>query len=140
NDVLPAGAELDDGLQLTAEPMQAPPAAPDFDDAIVALADEALQRADQVPQDTLEGRLSAPDDAPADHGAELVLDTQFEIEAVRESQSADDAGFDLDFAGTHELDFDASAVAPDFTSGREAPAVDSATLEHADAGIDFSSL
>lgn len=140
NDVLPAGAELDDGLQLTAEPMQVPPAAPDFDDAIVALTDEALQHADEVPQDTLEGRLSPPEDALADHRTNMVLETQFEIEAVRDPQSADDAGFDLDFTATHDLDFDASAAAPDFTSGNEAPDVDSATLEHADAGIDFSSL
>ncbi len=54
NDVLPAGAEVADDLQLTAEPMATTPPRVDFDDAIVVLTGEALDRAGDVPQDTLE--------------------------------------------------------------------------------------
>ena len=60
DDVLPAGAEPAEEVQLTAEPMQAPPARVDFDDAIVALTDEAQDRADDVPPDGLEGLHGAP--------------------------------------------------------------------------------
>lgn len=67
DDVLPAGAERADELQLTAEPMTAGPARLDFDDAIVALTGEAQGRADEVPQDGLDELLApAPGDA-ADH-------------------------------------------------------------------------
>ncbi|MGJ4804473.1 chemotaxis protein CheB [Luteimonas sp. SDU82] len=61
HDVLPAGAGAGDELELTAEPMRAPLALMDFDDAIVSLRDEAQGRADAVPQDGLEGLLASPD-------------------------------------------------------------------------------
>ena len=143
NDVLPAGAEVDDGLQLTAEPMQVPPANPDFNDAIVALTDEAQQRADEVPQDTLESLLAAPGDGVADHPApDLGQDPQLAVEAAGEPEPAEDAGDDLDFTGGHDLHIEAddgSAAGMAFASGSDTRIVDPAQQEDAD-DIDFSTL
>ena len=67
DDVLPAGAEPPDEVQLTAEPMPAQSPRVDFDDAIVALTDEAQDRADDVPPDGLEGlHGAAPQGLPTD--------------------------------------------------------------------------
>src|SRR5690606_21629519 len=142
SDVLPAGAEVDDDLQLTAEPMQAPPVNLDFGDAIVALTDEAQQRAEEVPQDTLEGLLAASDEGVADSGSGPGLDQQVAVEATGEAEPAGEVGFDLDFTGLPELDVDAddAAAALDFASESGTQTVDPASLQAADTDLDFSAL
>src|SRR5690606_34580575 len=143
NDVLPAGAEVDDDLQLTAEPMSAPPANRDFDDAIVALTDEAQQRADAVPQDTLEGLLPASGDAVAGPASGAEHDLGPAAGAVHEAEAADDAGIGLDFSGEYDLDIeadDASAPALDVASASDTHAADPTPREDDGGGIDFSTL
>lgn len=92
DDVLPAGAEPAGEVQLTAEPMQAQPAPVDFDDAIVALTDEAQDRADDVPQDGLEGlhAATAPTVA-ADAGSEPPATPDLPEPAAHASAGAGDA-------------------------------------------------
>src|SRR5690606_27288858 len=113
NDVLPAGAEVDDDLQLTAEPMQALPAQSEFNEASVALTDEAQHRADEVPQDTLEGLLVATgDDAMPDPASEAGLDPQFVGGISLEAEPAGDIGFELDYTAASDLDLDAGEALP----------------------------
>src|SRR5690606_11290413 len=92
NDVQPAGAEVVDDLQLTAEPMPAQPVRVDFDDAIVALTDEAQDHAGDVPQDGLEG-LAAADATP-----EWTLDTVADPDAGAATGSAGSGEGDAGFA------------------------------------------
>jgi chemosensory pili system protein ChpB (putative protein-glutamate methylesterase) len=70
SDVLPAGAETGDDLQLTAEPLAPRARAVDFDDTIATLTGEARQCADDVPPDGLEGLVAF---APEGEGAGLEL-------------------------------------------------------------------
>jgi len=143
NDVLPAGAEVDDELQLTAEPMQARPAQSDFNEAIVALTDEAQQRADEVPQDTLEGLLAgAGDDGVSDPASEAGQDPQFVGGISLEAEPAGDIGFELDYTAASDLDIDAGEALPTLDSGLAggAQAVDPAPSEDADGELDFSTL
>lgn len=144
NDVLPAGAEVEDDLQLTAEPMQARPANPDFDEAIVALTDEAQHHADEVPQDTLEGLLAAQGDGLADSVPDPAPQPQPQpaLEATLEAAPADEAGFDLDFSGLPEsnIDADDAAASLDFASENGTPTADPAPQEDLETGLDFSTL
>jgi len=85
-DVLPAGAGVEEDLHPTPGPLQANAAAVDFEEAIVAFTDEAQQRAEDVPSDSgLEGLVgqAAPrqDDTPAvDAAAAVVVETGGTIE------------------------------------------------------------
>src|SRR5690606_15765017 len=85
-------AEVVDDLQLTAEPMPAQPVRVDFDDAIVALTDEAQDHAGDVPQDGLEG-LAAADATP-----EWTLDTVADPDAGAATGSAGSGEGDAGFA------------------------------------------
>lgn len=84
DDVLPAGAGSGEEVQLTDATLPPPPAAVDFDQAIVAVTGQARQRADDVPADGLDGVLAAPTER-AEPGAEAAA-SSWQADAV-------DAGF-----------------------------------------------
>ncbi|WP_298581019.1 chemotaxis protein CheB [uncultured Luteimonas sp.] len=139
NDVLPAGAEVVDDLQLTAEPMPAQPVRVDFDDAIVALTDEAQDHAGDVPQDGLEG-LAAADATP-----EWTLDTVADPDAGAATGSAGSGEGDAGFAHAAASVGDDAGLEPDapleWTPVGEVQADDVAT-QTSDAldVLDFESL
>lgn len=85
-DVLPAGAGVEEDLHPTPGPLQAKAATVDFEEAIVAFTDEAQQRAEDVPSDSgLEGLVgqAAPrqdDTSNVDAATAVVVETGGTIE------------------------------------------------------------
>ena len=138
NDVLPAGADVVDELQLTAEPMPAQPARVDFDDAIVALTGEAQDHAGDVPQDGLEGLA----------GADVALDWTLDATPAADTgpatawagQGEDESGFAHAASGLDDAGLDADAPrewTPD--DGAQADGIGAPAADTVDV-LDFGSL
>src|SRR5690606_38424309 len=81
NDVLPAGAEVDDSLLPTPGPLASTAVKVDFEEAIVAFTDEAQQHADEVPRDSGVDGLTGL----------ALADLELQVDTAAEGTSADTA-------------------------------------------------
>lgn len=155
SDVLPAGAETPDEVQLTDTPLPPPAARVDLDEAIVAFTDEAQQRADTVPPDTLDGLAEAAAPAPGAvaevDGAWTIDDMPLRLEDIDLGADAPLALEDMDAGGDVPLrlaDVDAGedALAPGIgfeLPPAAAPGSDSEYPQAADdgsSGLDMATL
>jgi len=105
DDVLPAGAGSGEDLQLTDATLPPPPAAVDFDQAIVAVTGQARQRADDVPADGLDGVLAT---------AAEPVEQRADAAASRWQGDAADAGFASIRTDQHADERTESWIAADF--------------------------
>ena len=111
DDVLPAGTEAGDEVQLTDGPLPQPSAAVDFDQAILAVTGQARQRADAVPPDALDGLLAAVAES-GEQGAAGTTRGQAEVaEAAPASIDASGPDFSFGFDAVRAAAFPEAAAA-----------------------------